>query len=126
LRLLLDSHILLWWPAASPKLGSRARDLIGAADAELYMSAVSWWELGLKRALGKLDANLSEVRRMLERRDVTALSVTLEHGEAAAALPIKHRDPFDHMLVAQASVEGLQLLTRDKYLAPYGSSVLCV
>jgi PIN domain nuclease of toxin-antitoxin system len=90
------------------------------------MSAVSWWELGLKCALGKLDANLPEVRHILSLRGVVPISVTLEHGEAAAALAIVHRDPFDHMLVAQALAEGLQLLTRDKILAGYGSAVLYV
>jgi PIN domain nuclease of toxin-antitoxin system len=90
------------------------------------MSAASWWELGLKRALGKLDADLASVRRTLERQGVISLPITLEHGEAAAVLPLLHRDPFDHILVAQAQVEGAQLLTRDKRLKPYGAAVLCV
>ena len=111
---------------ASSKLGKRASDLISDPENQLYMSAVSWWELGLKRALGKLDADLTGARRDFERRGVVAVAVTLEHGEAAAALPVLHRDPFDHMLVAQALSEGLRLLTRDKFLERYGPTVMCV
>lgn len=90
------------------------------------MSAASWWELGLKCALGKLEADLTDIRRTLNALGVVPLSVTVEHGEMAALLPVVHRDPFDHMLVAQAQTEGLRLLTRDKYLTPYGPTVLCV
>jgi PIN domain nuclease of toxin-antitoxin system len=126
LRLLLDSHILLWWPQGSSKLGAKARTLIADSEHALFMSAASWWELGLKRALGKLDADLADIRRTLQQRGVTVLSVTVEHGEAAASLPMLHRDPFDHLLVAQALSESLRLLTRDRYLAVYGPSVLCV
>jgi PIN domain nuclease of toxin-antitoxin system len=110
----------------SARLGAEAGKLIGRADVQLYMSAASWWELGIKCALGKLDADLRVVRRSLQEREVQLLSVTVEHGEAAAALPILHRDPFDHMLVAQATVEGMTLLTRDARLKSYGHSVLCV
>ena len=110
----------------SSKLGKRATSLIVDADNQIYMSAVSWWELGLKCALGKLDADLGKMRIGLEKRSVTALSVTMTHGEAAAALPVLHRDPFDHMLVAQALTEGLRLLTRDAVLERYGPTVLFV
>ncbi len=126
LKLLLDSHLLLWWPMGSARLGSRAAALIASDDAELFMSAASWWELGLKRALGKLDINLSVVRSTLKQRGVSAVSITAEHAEAAEKLPISHSDPFDHMLVAQASFEGLKLLTRDKRLKAYGAAVLCI
>jgi PIN domain nuclease of toxin-antitoxin system len=126
LKLLLDSHLLLWWPINSSRLGKQARELIMAGDSDLYMSAASWWELGLKHALGKLDIDPRAARRSLEQRGVTAISVTIEHIEAAARLPLIQRDPFDHMLVAQSLSEGLLLLTRDKRLAEYGPSVLSV
>jgi PIN domain nuclease of toxin-antitoxin system len=125
LNLLLDSHVLLWWPIGSPRLGAEARALIEDQENRLFMSAASWWELGLKRSLGKLDADLPAIRRTLEQRDVGTILVTLDHGEAEAALPVLHRDPFDHMLVVQAQVEGMRLLTRDARLKTYGSSVLC-
>jgi PIN domain nuclease of toxin-antitoxin system len=110
----------------SSLLGGRALSLIEDRENRLFMSAVSWWELGLKCALRKLDADLPAIRQTLVRSDVEILPLTVAHGEAAAALPLVHRDPFDHMLVAQARFEGMQLLTRDKQLKPYGAAVLCV
>lgn len=110
----------------SERLGLKAENLLLDPNVELFMSAASWWELGLKCALRKLEANLPSVRSTLQHRGVGILPVTVQHAEAAAALPILHRDPFDHMLVAQAAVEGLRLLTRDKKLRAYGSAVLCV
>jgi PIN domain nuclease of toxin-antitoxin system len=123
-RLLLDSHIILWWATGDKKLGARASELI--VDCDLFMSAANWWELALKRTLGRLNVDLMQTRRALEERNVSILSVTVEHAEAAAALPALHGDPFDHMLVAQASMSGLRLLTRDKQLKAYGTAVLCV
>jgi PIN domain nuclease of toxin-antitoxin system len=126
LKLLLDSHILLWWPAGSPKLGSRARDMIVAVESELFVSAASWWELGIKRALGRLRIDLVATRRAIKERGVAGLPVSMEHAEFAAGLDKLHGDPFDHMLVAQAMVEDCKLLTRDERLKAYGPSVLCV
>ena len=90
------------------------------------MSAASWWELGIKNSLGRLDFDAAEMRKAIDKRGVTGISVTISHAEVAAALPRLHGDPFDHMLVAQAVAEGLILLTRDGRLEVYGSSVLCV
>ena len=126
MRLLLDSHILLWWAAGDKKLGARAGQLVTDADSDLFMSAASWWELALKRTLGRLRVDLVQTRRALEERGVLVLPVTVEHAEAAGALPALHGDPFDHMLVAQAAASGTRLLTRDKQLKAYGASVLCV
>jgi len=89
------------------------------------MSAASWWGLGIKRALGKLDIDIGVARRGLEQRGVRMLPITGEHAESATALPVLHNDPFDHMLVAQAICEGLTLLTRDRKLKRYGAAVLC-
>jgi len=125
-RLLLDTHIVVWWFEGSPKLGSRARDLITEADSRLFVSAANWWELAIKTSLGRLRFDFLDARRELERRDVTSLPISMSHAETAAALKRRHRDPFDHMLVAQAIDEGLVLLTRDVHLKPYGSHVLCV
>jgi PIN domain nuclease of toxin-antitoxin system len=126
LKLLLDSHVLLWWPMGSSRLGKKARTLIQSSESELFMSAASWWELGLKVALKRLDADLLDLRRVLIARDVLSLPVSAEHAETAASLPVVHRDPFDHMLVAQSIHEGLHLLTRDKFLKPYGPAVICL
>jgi PIN domain nuclease of toxin-antitoxin system len=126
LKLLLDSHILLWWSEGSPKLGARARSLVESGGNVLFISAASWWEIAIKQALGRLGFDLAAHRGAFVSRGVTTMDVTFAHAEAAAGLPLHHGDPFDRMLVAQASHEGLTLLTRDKKLKVYGSSVLCV
>ena len=126
MRLLLDTHIVVWWAAGSRLLGRKARDLIAANDAELIISAATWWELAIKHALGRLDIDFNEARRDLEKREVKMLSVSFDHAELAGGLPLLHRDPFDRMLVAQAVAEQLTLLTRDEQLAAYGSMVLVV
>jgi PIN domain nuclease of toxin-antitoxin system len=126
LRLLLDTHIVIWWATGSRLLGAKARDLIVADDADLIVSAATWWELAIKRTLGRLDIDFTETRRDLEKREIKMLSVSFDHAEAAAALPRLHRDPFDRMLVAQASAEQLILVTRDSQLAAYGPMVLLV
>jgi PIN domain nuclease of toxin-antitoxin system len=94
-------------------------------DAELFMSAAIWWELGIKRALGRLEIDIGFARRGSEQRGVRMLPITGDHAETATALPVLHNDPFDHMLVAQAISERLVLLTRDAKLKKYGSAVLC-
>jgi PIN domain nuclease of toxin-antitoxin system len=124
LKLLLDTHVVVWWATGSRLLGAKARDLIAADDAELIISAASWWELAIKHALGRLDINFTEARQSLEKREIKMLPVSFDHAEAAAALPRLHGDPFDRMLVAQAAAEHLVLLTRDKQLAAYGPMVL--
>src|SRR5579862_1692184 len=116
----------MWWSAGSPKLGSRARGLIMAADSRLFVSAVSWWELGIQTSIGRLRFDFADVREELDRREVTTIPMSMAHAETAAALKRLHRDPFDHMLVAQAIDESLVLLTRNVQLKPYGSHVLCV
>ena len=126
MRLLLDTRIIIWWSTGSPTLGRRAGDLICAGDSRLFVSAVSWWELAVKTSIGRLHFDFAAVREELERREVTMLPITMAHAETAAALKRLHRDPFDHMLVAQAIDESLVLLTRDVHLKLYGSHVLCV
>ncbi len=117
MRILLDSHVILWWLEDNKSLGSRCRELIGNAD-EAFVSAVTPWELGIKRSLGKLSMpdGLSNV---IESDGFTSLSITAAHAELAPSLPPFHRDPFDRMLVAQAQLEALTLVTADKALARY-------
>lgn len=124
MRLLLDTHVLLWWLADSPRLGREARGLIARSPA-VHVSAASAWEIGIKRAIGKLTApaNLPEA---LANSGFFALSITIEHAAAAASLPRHHDDPFDRMLVAQAKAEKLTLLTSDQRLTEYGAAVKLV
>ena len=117
MRLLLDSHVALWWLEGADDLGPECTALIESAD-EVYFSAVTPWELGIKRALGKLDFPDGLVAA-LEEAGFEALPVTASHADLAPTLPPHHRDPFDRMLVAQAQLEALRLVSADDSLAPY-------
>lgn len=126
MRLLLDSHIIVWWTEGSPRLGARARDLLEDGESRLYVSVASWWEIAIKKSLGRLQFDFDRTRNALDQREVAILPITMSYAEAAARLKRLHSDPFDHMLVAQAIDESLVLLTRDVRLKPYGSHVLCI
>jgi PIN domain nuclease of toxin-antitoxin system len=121
-RLLLDTHVLVWWLRASPELSDRLRDRINT-DRDVYVSPVSVWELSIKKAAGKI--NLPEdLLDVIERVGVSELPVRMAHGDLAGRLPMIHRDPFDRMLVAQALVEKLTLVTRDRFIQKYAVPVL--
>lgn len=123
-RLLIDTHIFIWWAAADAKLEPAIRDAIEGAR-EVFLSVASAWELGIKAQLRKLHAPPDALRPAeLLRRGVIPLSITMEHALAAAALPPLHRDPFDRMVVAQARLEGLTLVTADATLARYDVPVM--
>jgi PIN domain nuclease of toxin-antitoxin system len=128
MRLLLDTHILLWTIAESRKLSADARALIGDASNEITFSAVSLWEVAIKTRRSRddfrLDAGLLR-RQLLDNRFVE-LAVTGAHAVALANLPALHRDPFDRMLVAQATVEGVTLVTGDRAVAKYPGPIRLV
>jgi PIN domain nuclease of toxin-antitoxin system len=121
MRVLLDTHLLLWALSQPSKLSPTSRKQIMAA--EVYVSAASIWEISIKSALGKLAANPSEVLAGIEPAGFSLLPITGEHAAKVAELPMLHKDPFDRMLVAQASVEPMMLLTNDESLRGYGSFV---
>ena len=126
-RLLLDTHAFLWWTADAKDLSSRARKAIGAADSECWLSVASVWELSIKLSLGKLQLAQPLKRfvpEQLAANRIRLLPLALSHAVLVADLPWHHRDPFDRLLVAQATVEGLTLVTRDKELSAYGVSTL--
>ena len=116
---LLDTHALLWWLADSPALPDSAREQIANPDHDVYVSAVSAWEIAIKRELGKLRAPL-ELAGVIEEEGFTELPIRLQHGEQAGRLPPIHRDPFDRMLVAQAAMHNMTILTRDQSIPRYG------
>jgi PIN domain nuclease of toxin-antitoxin system len=124
MKLLLDSHIFLWYAAPVSPLSDQTFTLIEKAD-DVFVSAVSIWELSIKAAKGKLPEQrpLSDLARAC---DFQLLPVMPEHGEAILTLPRHHGDPFDHLLLAQAKVEGLTLVTHDKILSNYEVPVLLV
>ena len=125
MRLLLDTHIVLWTLDDSPKLGARARELMTARGAECFVSAVSFWEIAIKAGLRRKDFRM-DADKLIEAcvaAGLRLLPFSPAHAVRVARLPRHHADPFDRALVAQALVEPLTLLTRDAALAPYGSVV---
>lgn len=124
MRLLLDTHALLWALATPAKLPApTARALRDPANAVL-VSAASAWEIAIKVGLGKLSADVDEVVRTSLEVGFEELAITLAHAARVRSLPPHHRDPFDRMLVAQAVEEGLTVVTRDAVLGRYGVSTL--
>ena len=118
MKLLLDTHILLWWLAADRRLPVRGREAIAAADNLVFISAVSGWEIAIKKAIGKLNAP-DDLAGMLAENQFLELPLRLAHAEQLARLPDIHQDPFDRMLVAQAMQENLTLVTHDPQLTRY-------
>ncbi len=122
MRLLLDTHVFLWWRANDRRLGPAARAAV--ADAEVvFVSAATAWEAAIKAALGRLRYP-DTIEAGVEASGFEKLAITLAHAERAARLPPHHADPFDRMLVAQAALEGLTLVTHDRALARYGLPVI--
>ncbi|MCX5391169.1 type II toxin-antitoxin system VapC family toxin [Streptomyces sp. NBC_00094] len=122
MKLLLDTHVVLWW--LSGELPDKTRDLL-AGERWVYMSAVTPWELSVKQATGKLDAPV-DVAERARATQFLPLPIVAEHGVRAGQLPPHHRDPFDRILIAQAQTEGLTLVTRDKHIPRYDVPVLTV
>jgi len=122
LRILLDTHLLLWWLEDSPSLSAQARETIAGPGNTVFVSAVSLWEIWLKQSLGKLRLPGGFMER-LAAEGFENLPLTAAHTRQVSLLPWHHRDPFDRMLVAQAQVEKLMLLTADGALAAYGDAV---
>ena len=116
--LLLDTHVLLWWLQDDPRLGARTRQTIADRGDPVAASAASVWEIGIKRATGRLEAP-AEIGSIIEAEGFEPLPITFAHATEAGALPRYHADPFDRMLVAQARTEGLILVTADPKIARY-------
>jgi PIN domain nuclease of toxin-antitoxin system len=125
LNLLLDTHLLLWAASEPKHLSAKARTLLLDPSNQLIFSAASLWEISIKNGLERPDFNVDPRRlwRMLLVNGYRELPVTSEHTVAVNDLPPLHKDPFDRILVAQARVEGLTLLTADQIVATYGDGV---
>ena len=120
---LLDTHVLLWVFDDNPTISSNAREAMNQADI-IYASHTSVWEIVIKKALGKLEVT-DDLEQALIKTGVRQLPITLAHILAVEDLPVeKHKDPFDRLLVAQAKVEGLTLITRDVHLGNYGVPII--
>ncbi len=128
MRLLLDTHFLLWAAARSKRLPREARLLIEDVANEAYFSAASIWELAIKLSLGRKDfrIDLGELQTALADMGLVELPVTAVHASGVIKLPLIHRDPFDRLLIAQSIAEPLTLLTNDALLARYSNRVQVV
>ncbi len=119
---LLDTHAFLWWTLDDPRLSSRARAVMGDMESDLLLSAASVWEIAIKAGLGKLALQSSITRVTIEEPDrngIQSLPISREHACRTGELPPLHRDPFDRILVAQAQLEDLVLVTCDAAIAAY-------
>ena len=128
MKLLLDTHLLLWAAGRPERLSNAARQLIEASENELVFSTASLWEVVIKRGLGREDFKVDPrlLRRGLLDNGYTELPIGSEHVVAIDTLPPLHEDPFDRVLIAQALVEGITLLTRDPVVARYPAPVQAV
>ena len=127
MRLLLDTHALLWWLTDDPKLPGGPRDAIAAPENSIFVSSASAWEISTKFRLGKLP-EIGDVSDRLSyyvrKSGFQALPISLEHAIEAGQLPGPHRDPFDRMLIAQAKIEKLRVVTVDPVFRDYGIQIL--
>jgi PIN domain nuclease of toxin-antitoxin system len=122
LRLLLDTHVFLWAVSANRRLKPAMRDYLSQADA-VYVSAASIWEIAIKSRLLKIDADPVALANAIDESGFQELPVSAKHAAAVAALPPHHADPFDRLLLAQAFMEPLRLVTADNALSAYGGAI---
>lgn len=123
MNFLIDTHVLLWWSSQPRRLAQPAQDVIADADNRVFVSVATAWEVAIKMGLGKIRLAMP-LETELAQRGFDRLGISFAHAERAGSLPHHHRDPFDRMLVAQAQVEGLTIITRDPQLEPYGAPIL--
>jgi len=123
MRLLIDTHIFLWAMSGDKQLTNKAEAILLSAET-VFVSAASIWEIAIKSGIGKLDANVNELVAHMEEAGFRELPVTATHAAAVRNLPDIHRDPFDRMLVAQAIIEPLRLLTDDDTVGRYSDLVI--
>ncbi|MDA8334889.1 MAG: type II toxin-antitoxin system VapC family toxin [Peptococcaceae bacterium] len=127
MRVLLDTHVFLWWITDDRRLSPKARDLIGDGSNDLFLSAASGWEIAIKAGLGKLKLPADVGTMVAEQLDVNAISalpVQMNHALHVNTLPAYHRDPFDRLLVAQALCEDLSIMTADPQICQYSVTVI--
>jgi PIN domain nuclease of toxin-antitoxin system len=123
MRLLLDTHALIWWLAGDQLLSRVARAAIRDEDNEIFVSAASAWEITTKHRLGKLDKAeilAADVAGIVAGQGFLELPMTLRHAQSAGSLGGGHKDPFDRMLIAQATLEGMSLVSRERLFDAYG------
>ncbi len=122
MRLLIDSHVVLWWFSRSRQLSARARESMSDPENPVYVSAAAAWELAIKVNLGKLDAQrlVADMPALLFEEGFHTLAISMDHALRAGLLPRHHRDPFDRMLVAQAQALHCPIVSADAVFDSYG------
>ena len=122
MKLLLDTHVLIWWQRDDPRLGQRVRALLADPANQPWVSAASFWEIAIKHRTGKLDVAARDAWSEAADDGFAILALAPEHMAAVAALPLVdgHNDPFDHLLLAQAASEDMRLVTADRHMTAYG------
>ena len=118
MTLLLDTSAFIWWLTDDDRLGPRARAAVADSSRRVHVSAVSAWEIAIKRSLGKLTFD-GDVAALVESQDFDELPIRFAHGLEVESLPHHHRDPFDRMLIAQSRYEGMVVLTGDRIFTRY-------
>jgi len=126
MRLLLDTHILLWWLCDDKKLTKEIESHITNNENDVYISTVSTWEVAIKKSIGRLTIDLLEFEDAIGKSGMSILPITMPHTLAVATLPMHHSDPFDRLLVAQSAVEPLRLLTHDETVGLYGAHIMVI
>jgi PIN domain nuclease of toxin-antitoxin system len=127
MKILLDTHALLWMCSSSERLSERARAATLDDHNQLFFSVAGWWEIAIKVGLGKLELQAnwaSAIRKEMRHNGIEWLPLRPEHCERIPALPFHHRDLFDRLLIAQAQTEGLAIITCDPHFDAYGVEVL--
>ena len=125
MSLLLDSHVFLWFDHGDPRLSVPVRNRINVTQ-DVFVSIASIWELSIKRSLGRLPGIQGTLVDIVRKNELSLLAISAEHAEEVAGIRRHHGDPFDHLLLAQAKVEGLTLVTHDRILADYEVPILLV
>ena len=128
MKYLLDTHIFLWWITDNPKLQKITRDLISDKSNELFLSSASLWEIMIKSKLSKIDLPddpKTYLKKQVQINSINILNITMEHSLETYDLPEIHKDPFDRMLIAQARIEKLTIVTTDSFIKRYEVNTFC-
>jgi len=125
IQFLIDTNIILWLSENNPRI-DKIKSLLLAEETQIFVSAVSWWEIVIKKRTGKLELEFDEIFYLAKNHNFLELPVTNDYMKAYLELPQLHRDPFDHMLLAQAITCPMRLITSDSQLAEYSSLVMVI
>ena len=126
MKILLDTHPFIWFIEGNPKLGANARKVIENPENERWLSVASIWEVAIKTGLGKLELSrpFAELENIIHDNDINILPILFNHTVCLSALELKHRDPFDRLIIAQGISEGLKIVSKDRHFAAYDVSLI--